>query len=109
MTGVKVVDGTEVPLPYTFWTAYGVEVSNLSPTDVLHLNAQAEVTLPFRFNVQVDGAFACGLVHGEHTFKLVGLATCGQNVTPNMHHMVVARQGDWIKWYCLLQLCFGGG
>jgi hypothetical protein len=40
----------------------------------------------------VDGAFSNGLTHGGTTFKAVGLPTCGQNVTPNMHHMVVARQ-----------------
>src|SRR5215472_14418984 len=52
---------------YTYWTAYGVEVSNLSPTDVLHLNAQAEVTNPWQFNVQVDGAFAKGSTYGDNT------------------------------------------
>src|SRR5215831_17802658 len=80
---------------YTYWTAYGVEVSNLSPTDVLHLNAQAEVTNPWQFNVQVDGAFANGSTYGGHTFTLVGLPNIGQNLTPDMHHMVVARQA-WV-------------
>jgi hypothetical protein len=63
--------------PYTYWTAYGVEVSNLSPTDVLHLNAQAEVTNPWQFNVQVDGAFANGSTYGGNTFNLVGLPNIG--------------------------------
>jgi hypothetical protein len=81
--------------PYTYWTAYGVEVSNLSPTDVLHLNAQAEVTNPWQFNVQVDGAFANGSTYGGNTFNLVGLPNIGQNLTPDMHHMVVARQ-SWV-------------
>src|SRR5215467_4507563 len=89
MTGVTAPHVIE---PYTFWTAYGVEVSNLSPTDVLHLNAQAEVTNPFPFNVQVDGAFANGSTYGGNTFNLVGLPNIGQNLTPDMHHMVVARQ-----------------
>jgi hypothetical protein len=80
---------------YTYWTAYGVEVSNLSPTDVLHLNAQAEVTNPWQFNVQVDGAFANGSTYGGNTFNLVGLPNIGQNLTPDMHHMVVARQA-WV-------------
>src|SRR5215469_5762353 len=82
-------------LPYTFWSAYGVEVPDLSPNDVLHLNAQAEVTNDNGFNVMVDGAFSNGLTLGVTTFKAVGLPTC-QNVTPNMHHMVVARQA-WVK------------
>jgi len=81
--------------PYTYWTAYGVEVSNLSPTDVLHLNAQAEVTNPWQFNVQVDGAFANGSTYGGNTFNLVGLPNIGQNLTPDMHHMVVSRQ-SWV-------------
>ena len=80
---------------YTYWTAYGVEVSNLSPTDVLSLNAQAEVTNPWQFNVQVDGAFANGSTYGGNTFNLVGLPNIGQNLTPDMHHMVVARQA-WV-------------
>jgi len=80
---------------YTYWTAYGVEVSNLSRTDVLHLNAQAEVTNPWQFNVQVDGAFANGSTYGGNTFNLVGLPNVGQNLTPDMHHMVVARQA-WV-------------
>ena len=83
-------------LPYAFWSAYGVEVPDLSPNDVLHLNAQAEVTNDNGFNVMVDGAFSNGLTLGGTTFKAVGLPTCGQNVTPNMHHMVVARQA-WVK------------
>jgi hypothetical protein len=77
--------------PYTYWTTYGVEVPNLSPTDVLHLNAQAEVTNPWQFNVQVDGAFANGTTYGGNTFNLVGLPICGQNLVPAMHHMVVPR------------------
>jgi len=81
--------------PYTYWTAYGVEVPNLSPTDVLHLNAQAEVTNPWQFNVQVDGAFANGTTYGGNTFNLVGLPICGQNLVPAMHHMVVPRQA-WV-------------
>jgi hypothetical protein len=81
-------------LPYTFLSAYGVEVPDLSPNDVLHLNAQAEVTNENGFTVMVDGAFSNGLTHGA--FKAVGLPTCGQNVTPDMHHMVVARQA-WVK------------
>jgi hypothetical protein len=81
--------------PYTYWSAYGVQVSNLSPTDVLHLNAQAEVTNPWQFNVQVDGAFANGSTYGGNTFNLVGLPNIGQNLTPAMHHMVVARQA-WV-------------
>src|SRR5215469_4519121 len=80
---------------YTYWTVYGVEVSNLLPTDVLHLNAQAEVTNPWQFNVQVDGAFANGSTYGGNTFNLVGLPNIGQNLTPDMHHMVVARQA-WV-------------
>jgi hypothetical protein len=76
---------------YTYWTA----VSNLSPTDVLQLNAQAEVTNPWQFNVQVDGAFANGSTYGGKTFNLVGLPNIGQNLTPDMHHMVVARQ-TWV-------------
>jgi hypothetical protein len=81
--------------PYTYWTTYGVEVPNLSPNDVLHLNAQAEVTNPWQFNVQVDGAFANGSTYGGNTFNLVGLPNCGQNLVPAMHHMVVARQA-WV-------------
>jgi len=38
-------------LPYTFWSAYVVEVPDLSPNDILHLNAQAEVTNDNGFNV----------------------------------------------------------
>ena len=81
--------------PYTYWTAYGVEVPNLSPNDVLHLNAQVEVTNPWQFNVQADGAFANGSTYGGNTFNLVGLPNCGQNLVPAMHHMVVARQA-WV-------------
>ena len=92
MTGETVAGVLE---HYTYWTAYGVEVSNLSPTDVLHLNAQAEVTNPWQFNVQVDGAFANGSTYGGHTFNLVGLPNIGQNLTPDMHHMVVSRQA-WV-------------
>ena len=81
--------------PYTYWTTYGVEVPNLSPKDVLHLNAQAEVTNPWQFNVQVDGAFANGSTYGGNTLNLVGLPNWGQNLVPTMHHMVVARQA-WV-------------
>ncbi|HXX97528.1 MAG TPA: hypothetical protein VEL11_10490 [Candidatus Bathyarchaeia archaeon] len=94
--------------PYTYWTAYGVEVPNLSPNDVLHLNAQVEVTNPWQFNVQADGAFANGSTYGGNTFNLVGLRPkSGTCHAP--HGGRSAGLGDWINWYCLLQHSFGGG
>ena len=72
-----------------------MEIPNLSRNDVLHLNAQAEVTNPWQFNVQVDGASANGSTYGGNTFNLVGLPNCGQILVPAMHHMVVARQA-WV-------------
>jgi hypothetical protein len=36
-----------------------------------------------------------GSTYGGNTFNLVGLPNIGQNLTPDMHHMVVARQ-SWV-------------
>jgi len=73
--------------PYNYQTIYSVTIPNVQSTDVVECNAQAEVTNPYQYNVQVNRVIAYGTV--ADSYPVTPQPPTTGNVTPDMHHMPI--------------------
>lgn len=72
---------------YVFGSVYSVTIPNLHPDNVIECKAQAEVTNPYQYNVQIDRGFAVGTT--DEAFPNMIDPLNSENVTPDMHHMSI--------------------
>src|SRR5690348_15569042 len=92
---------TQIPMtrspPFTFWSAYVVEVTDLVPTDVVQCHGQAEITDKDLYPVQIDRVIAKSPDGGWNPGYADTIAKLnplyGENVTPQMHHMAIDTWG----------------
>lgn len=78
---------------YKFYTEYALTMPPRNPGDIIIVTANAEVTNPYAFNVQLDSYIGYGLPDSnqDQTAPLTPLS--GTNIPPETHHQLVRLTG----------------
>lgn len=75
--------------PYQYYTEFGMAMPQRNPGDVILVQARAEVTNPYPFNVQLVRYIGYGLPDAQQHETVTLTPARAENVTPNMHHMTI--------------------